>query len=436
VSVAAPARPPTMTATVLSLQRQAGNAAVSALLTRRPPSHHAVLHRCGGPEPCGCGCSADHDEEDEQHHADAARLLRSAVTARSSRPTAPFRLLQRAYHEEGAPGARPNLEVGDQGPAVELLQRMLGVFPVDGIFGPQTQGAVKAFQNGTPGLGPATTGGVGPRTWAALDARPAPKMPTGPLEGTPGHRPNLTEGSRGPAVRLLQRRLDIINDGIFGPKTKQAVMDFQNARSALRPATTGGVGPGTWAALDSDPDNCLLAFDVIVDPARTAATPGPGGRTQIFGRHRIKARFHRRCDCSRFQYRQFIAGSATVTRGGAVRNLASLFTRIPGGLPVVMTEDAMIGCAGPNYGHREQPPTSATTATCPENHYVTGGSGRDDQADGCIYRGEDVPKLTVNGTQTGDIVDVLIQYRAEIQRDGAAVATRDFDGVNVTVVTP
>jgi cell wall-associated NlpC family hydrolase len=58
---------------------------------------------------------------------------------------------------------------------------------------------------------------------------------------------NLVRGSRGPAVRELQRELGIAADGIFGAKTEQSVRAFQRTHHV--PAT-GLVGPLTRAALE------------------------------------------------------------------------------------------------------------------------------------------------------------------------------------------
>jgi peptidoglycan DL-endopeptidase CwlO len=57
---------------------------------------------------------------------------------------------------------------------------------------------------------------------------------------------DLSRGSRGPAVRELQRELGITPDGIFGTQTQAAVLRFQRAHHV--PAT-GLVGPLTRAAL-------------------------------------------------------------------------------------------------------------------------------------------------------------------------------------------
>lgn len=53
-------------------------------------------------------------------------------------------------------------------------------------------------------------------------------------------------GSRGQDVRVLQQKLSLHVDGIFGPITDEAVKDFQS-KNAL--SVDGIVGPKTWKAL-------------------------------------------------------------------------------------------------------------------------------------------------------------------------------------------
>lgn len=60
---------------------------------------------------------------------------------------------------------RSMLRKGDQGEDVKLLQAKLGVFPQDGAFGPKTETAVKAWQEGAHLV---ADGLVGPATWNSL----------------------------------------------------------------------------------------------------------------------------------------------------------------------------------------------------------------------------------------------------------------------------
>lgn len=62
----------------------------------------------------------------------------------------------------------------------------------------------------------------------------------------PPSRPTLSEGSRGDHVKYLQRKLGLTADGIFGPKTKAAVIAFQRRHGLT---ADGIVGPLTWRAL-------------------------------------------------------------------------------------------------------------------------------------------------------------------------------------------
>ena len=140
----------------------------------------------------------------------------------------------------------PLVRQGDQQHPVQTLQYLLRArghpVTVDGIFGPATDSAVRAFQQ-QKGL--SVDGIVGPNTWSALIVQ-------------------VKLGSQGEAVRGVQEEFQFRNlsgdpaqgvqvDGIFGPITDAAVRGFQQALHADIPsvAVDGIVGPITWRALVS-----------------------------------------------------------------------------------------------------------------------------------------------------------------------------------------
>jgi peptidoglycan hydrolase-like protein with peptidoglycan-binding domain len=60
----------------------------------------------------------------------------------------------------------------------------------------------------------------------------------------------LKRGDRGPAVKILQRRLGITADGVFGPMTERAVKRYQRGHGLV---PDGVVGPITRGSLGLDP---------------------------------------------------------------------------------------------------------------------------------------------------------------------------------------
>lgn len=145
----------------------------------------------------------------------------------------------------------PMLYRGCTGDAVKTLQDKLNALGynsgnVDGIFGAKTYAAVTAFQKANS-LG--VDGIVGKLTWGKLyGVSPAMPVETTAVVG----RPMVSYGSRGDAVRKLQELLNALGydcgsvDGIFGSKTKAAVLAFQKANGL---GVDGIVGPLTWAKL-------------------------------------------------------------------------------------------------------------------------------------------------------------------------------------------
>jgi peptidoglycan hydrolase-like protein with peptidoglycan-binding domain len=129
----------------------------------------------------------------------------------------------------------PLVKEGDSQHPVESVQYLLHQrghpVTIDGIFGPKTTAAVKAFQVEKK---LAQDGEVGPLTWAQLAFQ-------------------VKEGASGYAVRGVQeefvfRKQNLAIDGIFGPKTDAAVKGFQKGLGVTQ---DGFVSDTIWQALVS-----------------------------------------------------------------------------------------------------------------------------------------------------------------------------------------
>ena len=138
----------------------------------------------------------------------------------------------------------PVVQNGSQGHPIRTLQLLLRAhghnLTVDGMFGPATEAAVKAFQTSK---GMTADGKMSAQTWSTLIIQ-------------------VKKGSSGDAVRGVQEEFQfragepgkgLKVDGIFGPQTDSTVRGFQHALSLDIPSVVvdGIVGPVTWQALVS-----------------------------------------------------------------------------------------------------------------------------------------------------------------------------------------
>ncbi|MCB5167716.1 N-acetylmuramoyl-L-alanine amidase [Streptomyces bambusae] len=125
------------------------------------------------------------------------------------------------------------LRRGDAGERVRALQYLLvqrgAQVPVNGVFGPETEQAVRTFQRVSDTV---VDGVAGHQTWHQLSVP-------------------VARGAAGQAVRAVQTRLAALGyraevDGLFGPGTAALVASFQSARSL---PSDGVVDARTWNRL-------------------------------------------------------------------------------------------------------------------------------------------------------------------------------------------
>ncbi|GAA0454150.1 N-acetylmuramoyl-L-alanine amidase [Alkalibacillus silvisoli] len=142
------------------------------------------------------------------------------------------------------------LQNGDSGSEVEQLQNdlreageRLPRHGADGIFGDETESAVRSFQRSA---GIQVDGIVGPETRQALEEviSNSSELPSGIYR----------RGDRGEAVRQIQKALDSVRfrpgsiDGIYGPRTEDAIRRFQSVH--ISHEVDGIYGPNTKAKLE------------------------------------------------------------------------------------------------------------------------------------------------------------------------------------------
>lgn len=160
--------------------------------------------------------------------------------------------------DAGDPRTWPTLRKGDRGTSVRRLHELVATAgfdaPTGSVFTAATSSAVRAYQQSRKLT---VDGVVGTQTWTALlnalpaasESDPSPfKVETAPRP----ERPTVRKGAKGAVVEELQRRLADEGfdpgpiDGVFGPRTRAAVVAFQRA-AAIEP--DGVCGPLTWRAI-------------------------------------------------------------------------------------------------------------------------------------------------------------------------------------------
>lgn len=176
-------------------------------------------------------------------------------------------------------GAR-NLQQGDFGPDVRILQRYLsrnGLYPyeVDGVFGIETATAVATYQRirDLPATGIADEATLIDMDFDFLPTAAAPAFTPSATTNTSGASllsGNLVPGSSGSDVIALQQRLNAFGiplfvDGVYGFETEQAVRTYQRVQGLN---VTGSADNTTLESMGFSVPNYPYIAAIIADGSR------------------------------------------------------------------------------------------------------------------------------------------------------------------------
>ena len=261
-------------------------------------------------------------------------------------------------------------------------------------------------------------------------------------------RPDLTEDQIAEAIafnrvrydeartRLIQR---LLGGPVTGSWTEENIVAIASTQEEYGLTKDGKVGHETFVFLNREQrlegmstrtQDCLVSFRLIGPDAATFRRNSPT-QCHVGGHFRTEAEFSSRCNCSQFEYRQFIRGHFTRTRGGVTEDIGPWFSRLPAGrINAAFQEDGDTTDDPVHYGHRDDPADDD-----PIDHYFD-GAGTDNQAGGCRYENEDAPGGNVDDCRPGDVYDIDVNFRGEIQRNGAPVETKFWTAIRRARWTP
>lgn len=235
------------------------------------------------------------------------------------------------------------------------------------------------------------------------------------------------------SIRQIQ---NVVGGEVTGTMTEETItlIALYQAQNGL--AADGMVGQNTFRQLTNElqeegvsNDTCLTMFLVSLrTPMELHAGANPN-TANIFGHFDVEIHFSPHCDCSRFEYRQFISGN--VTLNGA--SLNNQFSIPPGNvLPATgnFVEDG--NTTLPNngrYGHRNLAANNGMP-----NQYLD-AAGTVDMLNGCTFRSFDEPGVTGAPANPGDTYVFDFRFFGDIRKDNRMIE-RKFWSVRETIVIP
>ena len=216
------------------------------------------------------------------------------------------------------------------------------------------------------------------------------------------------------SIRHIQKIVEATVNGKMNEETVRKIAFYQ-AKYGLD--TDGKIGIGSlvqlheeMAAEGASKDNCVTFFEVSVSGIHVSH-PAPG-RVRIKADVNVHVIFDPHCDCSRFEYRQFVSGD--ITKNGL--NINNWINHAPGGqLPGmgnwIEDGDNTLPGNGP-YGHRDLPANRGTL-----DHYID-SDGTRNMKSGCEYEAEDSAGIDDGPGVAGDRFHIDIRFMGKILKDG------------------
>jgi Domain of unknown function (DUF4157) len=260
------------------------------------------------------------------------------------------------------------------------------------------------------------------------------------------------------SIRLIQDIVGAPDTGRFDEITIRLIALIQH-QFGLVPVD-GKVGPNTYDLLIGElqaegtaPGTCLTMFQLVGPQPLTFFRTSPSAGV-INSRTEIHALFDPRCNCSDYEYRQFISGHVELLEASQpgvtpphqsgcaildsvlpdmwVWNMDACFQVPGGGLSRTWKEDGdtavPIGAPGRRYGHR----TGANPVDRRDRYSP-------DRATGCAYDAFDVPDLApvpATSGDSGDVYDWEMRFRGVIQRSDGTVVSEKWWSIITGVTIP
>jgi hypothetical protein len=222
------------------------------------------------------------------------------------------------------------------------------------------------------------------------------------------------------SIREMQNIVGATVNGVMDEETVRSIAHYQ-AQYNLTP--DGMAGPDTFGQLTDELGAAGASQDTFINSFLVSVTPleltrlDPGF-VRIQGSTSVEIRFDPHCDCSRFQYRQWIGGDVK-ENGVSINDSFNHLPpdhRLPGLGNFVQDGDTDLPANGP-YGHRGLQPNLGDAL----DEYTDADGITLNMASGCRYRNTDVVGFNRRASVAGDHYNFDMRFFGVILMDGKVI---------------